>query len=381
MQFFRKETVRIAVTSFIIAFMAKTVFGFLTLFLLLSCVGHGQLSAPKYSNEFLNIGVGARALGMSNSIVASSGDVYSAYWNPAGLTNVKSDMQIGAMHAEYFAGIANYNYAGIAIPLDTNTAASISFVRFGVDDIPNTTELIDADGNIDYSRITSFSAADNALILSYAKRVRPHLSIGGNVKVVYRHIGDFANAIGFGLDASAIYTKNDWVFAAMARDVTSTFNAWSIDLSEEMTATFIQEGNELPENSIEATLPRVILGASRTFNFKNFSLLAEIDIDMTTDGKRNVLVSADPVSIDPHAGFEVGYKNKIYLRGGVGNVQKASVTSPTTEWTFQPNIGIGLRIKEFSLDYALTDIGDASVALYSNIFSVKFNIWKTQPNP
>ena len=116
------------------------------------------------------------------------------------------------------------------------------------------------------------------------------------------------------------------------------------------------------------------------FNFKNFSLLAEIDIDMTTDGKRNVLVSADPVSIDPHAGFEVGYKNKIYLRGGVGNVQKASVNSPTAEWTFQPNIGIGLRIKEFSLDYALTDIGDASVALYSNIFSVKFNIWKTQLN-
>lgn len=378
MQFFLNESVRSSGTSFIIAHMTKTVFGFLAFFLLLSVSLLGQLTAPKYSNEFLNIGVGARALGMSNSIVASSGDVYSAYWNPAGLTRVQSDMQIGAMHAEYFAGIANYNYAGIAIPLDTNTAASISFVRFGVDDIPNTTELIDAEGNIDYSRITSFSAADNALIVSYAKKLRPQLSVGGNVKVIYRNIGDFASAIGFGLDVSAIYTKNDWVFAAMARDVTSTFNAWSINLSDEMIATFIKEGNELPENSIEATLPRVILGASRRFLFNEVSLLAEIDLDVTTDGKRNVLVSADPVSVDPHAGFEVGYKGKIFLRGGVGNFQQAAVGSSKAEWTFQPNIGIGLKIKEFSLDYALTDIGDASAALYSNIFSVKFNIWKSQ---
>ena len=60
----------------------------------------GQNSAPKYSNEFLNIGVGARALGMSNSIVASSNDVHSGYWNPCGLTKLDSDLQIGLMHAE-----------------------------------------------------------------------------------------------------------------------------------------------------------------------------------------------------------------------------------------------------------------------------------------
>jgi hypothetical protein len=42
----------------------------------------------------------------------------------------------------------------------------------------------------------------------------------------------------------------------------------------------------------------------------------------------------------------------------------------------QPNIGLGLKIKRFSIDYALTDIGDNSVALYSNIFSVRFEINK-----
>ncbi|HNA59388.1 MAG TPA: hypothetical protein PLJ43_14750, partial [Chitinophagales bacterium] len=69
---------------------------------------HTQTTAPKYSNEFLSIGVSAQALGMSNSVVAGVNDVTSAYWNPAGLMLVEPDIQLGAMHAEYFAGIAKY---------------------------------------------------------------------------------------------------------------------------------------------------------------------------------------------------------------------------------------------------------------------------------
>ena len=45
-------------------------------------------------------------------------------------------------------------------------------------------------------------------------------------------------------------------------------------------------------------------------------------------------------------------------------------------FTVQPNIGLGLKIKSLSIDYALTDIGDNSVALYSNIFSLKFDLFK-----
>ena len=46
-------------------------------------------STRKYSNEFLNIGVDASALGMSNAVVASSNDVNSGYWNPAGLVHLE----------------------------------------------------------------------------------------------------------------------------------------------------------------------------------------------------------------------------------------------------------------------------------------------------
>ncbi|MGB6036649.1 MAG: hypothetical protein WBG42_10315, partial [Cryomorphaceae bacterium] len=42
----------------------------------------------KYSNEFLNIGVGARSLAMSGAGIASVTDVTAGYWNPAGLTDI-----------------------------------------------------------------------------------------------------------------------------------------------------------------------------------------------------------------------------------------------------------------------------------------------------
>ena len=43
----------------------------------------------KYSNEFLNIGAGARGLAMGGAQVASANDATAGYWNPAGLTGVK----------------------------------------------------------------------------------------------------------------------------------------------------------------------------------------------------------------------------------------------------------------------------------------------------
>ena len=334
-----------------------------------------QSSTPKYSNEFLNIGVGARSLGMSNSIIATTNDVHAGYWNPAGLCNLKSDVQIGLMHSEYFAGIAKYDFGAFAKRIDSTSAFALSFVRFGVDNIPNTTELIDAQGNINYDRISYFSAADMALFLSYGKKLNNGIMLGGSVKLINRQVGDFARAWGFGVDFSASYQHKSWQFAAMARDVTSTFNAWSYNLSDEMLETFVLTGNEIPQNGLEITMPRIILGTAKTFKINDkFKLITELDADFTTDGMRNVLISSNPISIDPHFGLELNFKNLIFLRSGIGNIQKSTGLIGKTVTTVQPNIGLGIQIKGLSIDYALTDIGDASVALYSNVFSLRVNL-------
>lgn len=340
--------------------------------------------APKYSNEFLSIGVGARALGMSNASTAIVEDVTSAYWNPAGLVKVPSKIQVSLMHSEYFAGIAKYDYGAIAAQIDAQSTAAFTFIRFGVDDIPNTTELIDAEGNIDYDRITTFSAADYGFILSYGRSSKiPGLRYGANVKIIHRRVGDFARAWGFGLDAGVQYDLKKWRFGLMARDITSTFNAWSYDLSDVMIETFTRTGNEIPENSMEYTLPRLNIGAGRHFDFgKKFTCLVALDVDMTFDGMRNVLIKSEPISLDPHLGLEFGYGNIVYLRGGFGNFQQERNIDDKRIWSFQPNIGVGVTIKKMvSVDYALTDIGNASVALYSNVFSLRFNFNSKKNKP
>jgi len=87
----------------------------------------------------------------------------------------------------------------------------------------------------------------------------------------------------------------------------------------------------------------------------------------------NDIISSRAVSIDPAMGFELGYLNLVYLRGGVGNFQQISQIDATKKVSFQPNIGLGFKYKGIQIDYALTDLGDQSAALYSNIFSLKMD--------
>ena len=195
-----------------------------TLALLLLAVSPTFGQTAKYSNEFLSLGIGARGLAMSNTMTAIANDVTAAYWNPACLSMSDKKYELALMHAEYFAGIAKYDYGGIAYKIDSTSSVAISYIRFGVDNIMNTTELIDNQGNIDYNRITYFSSADNAILLTYAHNFRQveGLSVGANVKILRRTIGSFAGSWGFGLDAGLHYVNKGWHVGANLRDATST---------------------------------------------------------------------------------------------------------------------------------------------------------------
>ena len=356
------------------------------LLILLPCLGFTQFR--KYSNEFLNIGAGARGLGMGAAQAASVNDGTAGYWNPAGLVSVQDMPNINLMHASYFDNLGKYDYASVAIPeVDNKRVIGFSLLRFAVDDIPNTLFLVEPDGSINYGNITSFSSADYAFLFSYAQKIWDDddlkMSFGANAKVIYRKVGHFANAWGFGLDAGFKMQKDRWSLGIVAKDITTTFNAWSFHFTEKEKEVLYLTDNDIPVKSTELTAPRLTIGNSYNFRLgSSVDLLAEADLDLTFDGRRNSLISTNALNVDPHAGLEAAIKNVFFVRAGISNFQQALADGDTTNqkkvWIFQPSLGAGFKINNIQIDYAFTNLANQSNPLYTHIFSLKIDLGKKE---
>lgn len=340
----------------------------------------------KYANEFLNIGAGARGLAMGGAQVVSVNDATSGYWNPAALTGIKDYAQVAAMHADYFAGIGKYDYLSIGVPLkDDKRVVGLSILRFAVDDIPNTLFLVEPDGSVNYNNIKTFSSADYAFLLSYAQKIKDtkdcKLSFGGNAKIIYRKVGSFASAMGFGFDAGIKYQTTKWKLGLAARDITTTFSAWSFSFTDREKEALYLTNNDIPVKSVELTAPRLIAGAARTFDLnKKFSLTAEANLDLTFDGQRNTVISSKAINIDPRLGIEAAYQNSMFFRAGISNFQKGLADGDTLNqkkvWIYQPSLGAGFKIKNVMIDYAFTNLANQSNPLYTHIVSLRLELRK-----
>ena len=345
---------------------------------LLSVFGNAQI-VRKYSNEFLNIGAGARGLAMGGAVISNQNDVYAPMWNPAGLTEVERDWQGAAMHAEYFESIAKYDYISFAKALDSkNGVLGISIVRLGIDNILNTTQMIDSEGNIDYDKITKFSTSDYAGIISYAFHPggKQKISVGVNAKIVYRNVGKFANGFGFGFDLGAIYqTDSGYQLGAMLRDATTTVNFWTINQKDLSAVVNGEEFNPAPKDKMEITMPKLNMGISKNFELnRDLEFLPEAGVNVDF-AKIVVLISTDFASITPYLGAELSFQKMIFVRAGVNKFQNVTdIEDLKRKVTFQPSAGIGIRYRGLTLDYAITSTGIGGSNYFSNFFSLKLDI-------
>jgi hypothetical protein len=167
----------------------------------------------------------------------------------------------------------------------------------------------------------------------------------------------------------------------MARDVTTTFNAWSYTLDEKVREVFYLTQNDIPVRSTELTAPKLIAGGSYNLKInKTVNLLVEADMDFTFDGRRNTVISSSVVSLDPKLGLEASVKNVFFVRAGINNFQKALDESDSSNtkhvWIYQPSIGAGFRISNVQIDYAFTNLANQSNPLYTHIFSLKLDLKK-----
>ncbi len=356
---------------------------FLFLSILLGVVSvQSSAQIRKYSNEFMSIGVGARGLGLGNATVASASDVHAGFYNPAGLVHIKQSFQVALMHSEYFAGIAKYDYGSVAVPIrQKNMTVGFSFFRFGIDDIPNTLFLVGPDGSLNYNNISSFSAADYGFLFHFASKIGKikGLSVGGTAKIIYRKIGKFANATGFGIDLGMQYRIKGARIGLMLKDISTTFNAWRFNFTDAEKQVLLVTNNTLPKNSIEQTAPMLTLGVGYQVNIKDKVLITpEFNLIFNTDGRRNVLLPIDPVSLDLSAGMEISLWKIGFVRAGVSNMQRYYAEDGKRHFSVSPSVGAGVRIKVVEVDYALTNLtsisGSKDNGLYSHVISLRLDI-------
>jgi hypothetical protein len=369
----------------------KAIFFFRFILLLYCITNMATAQFRKYSNEFLNIGAGARGLAMGGAQVATVSDGTAGYWNPAALRHIKEVPQLQVMHAEYFSGIAKYDFASLALPTkNNNRTLAITALRFAVDDIPNTLFLIEPTGRPNYNNITTFSSADYAFLLSYAQDITTknkdwNITAGGNAKIIYRQVGSFATAWGFGFDLGLQATYKKWHFGAVLRDATTTFNAWKFSFTEREKEMLYLTNNDIPTKSTENTAPRLVLGAAHNFKLNNtINLLAELNLNATFDGKRNTIISSSFISIDPNIGVEASFNKKLFLRAGISNFQQAFKDADTSNtkkvWIYQPSMGAGFVFGNVGINYAFTNLANQSNPLYSHIFSLRIDLINNPKN-
>lgn len=259
---------------------------------------------------FLKIGIGAKAMGMGESHVAATEDLYASYWNPAGLARLQQP-QLALMHNEWFAGI-NHEFIGFALPIgDIGTVgASANFLSFG--------ELQgrDRDGN----ETTIFRPYDLALVVSYARDVTPALAFGANAKLLREQIAD-ESGTGMAFDFGGLYT-----FAELPLSL--GFNAQHIG----PRVQFVEEAFGLPFT--------FRFGAAYRPWGDAFMLTTDVvrpsDNDITT-GVGAAYTIANILQL------RTGYKYKL---GGNDLGGTSGLTG-----------GFGLTLRRFQIDYALVPFG------------------------
>ncbi len=350
----------------------------------------GQAEVRKYSNEFLNLPPDARGAAMGKAQVASTSDVFAGFYNPAGLANINSTVQIGFTHSEWFAGISRYDIINFAVPIDNkNRVVGFTFVRFGVDNIPNTLFLVNPDGSINYNNITNFSAADYAFMLHYAQKFKTkkgQLSIGASPKIIYRHIGKFAKSFGFGVDVGMQYSIKGVKLGLMLKDITTTFNSWSFSFTDAERQALLLTSNDVPKNTSEITAPMIQFGIGYEANIKNkFFILPEVNFNLSTDGKRNVILPGKPISLDMNFGLEMNYNRIAYIRAGCNNLQHYQTIDGKTKYTASPSIGVGVHVKMIDISYTFANMiavkqTDNTIGTSSHLVSLKLDL-NIKPKP
>lgn len=231
------------------------------LFILTSCLLFTvNVYAGKYAASFLELGIGARALGMGSAYSAISDDAYGFYWNPSGLAFL-NNFQVASMYADLFNSFEQQNYLSAAMPVFGGVTVSAAWIRLSIDDIPRYKDFIPDEAGrrlrgeaaqLTDTPIDFFSSTSDAFVISFAKYQRIMLDLGWqyfefpldfgygmNFKIINESL-DQNKGSGIGIDLGLMLklelsnvfndeSYGDLVFGLNVQDIAETKITWDTD--------------------------------------------------------------------------------------------------------------------------------------------------------
>jgi len=164
----------------------------ISLTMMLLAASNAAFGAGESGDQFLKIGVGAKACAMAGAFTAVADDPTASYWNPSGLSQADRT-EVTFMHNFWLVDM-NFQYLAIAVPSKFgNWGVSATYSSSG--DIPKYD---------DFQRIGDYSAYDAAIDLAYSNTVGRDFHFGVSLKGIQQKIEE-EDANGFAGGAGILY--------------------------------------------------------------------------------------------------------------------------------------------------------------------------------
>jgi hypothetical protein len=270
--------------------------------------------AGNYANEVLSIGVGARALGLGGAFVSLADDSTAVYWNPAALPRVPHvEIEMIQQGREYSGLSLNevgsrYMFVSGALSIPKLGSFGAAFMRFGVDDIIQTSGAFNPDGSP--VQVGTFSSDDFGVMVSYGRQFHPAFNAGLTVKYLSGGTSGLQAGAGVLGDASYAYTGFDLGLLSDLGGLTPALKGLSLGLNlQDALNTGIAWKNTptSPTNLVDLN-PKAGISYTPAWDFlKNMEGKWSLAFDIDPKYSPNTLY---------HFGTEFWYKDTIALRGG-----------------------------------------------------------------
>jgi hypothetical protein len=298
----------------------------------------GTSAAP-----FLGIAVGPRGIGFGGAYVAVANDASALYYNPGAISQLGYS-QVLVSHTSWLVD-TKFDWVGVAVDLGDGGSIGVSVTQLNYGEEMLTTEFNQNGGE------ETWTAADMAVGLSYARNLTDRFSIGATAKYIQMKIWN-ESASSMALDVGLKY-KTDFNGLTIGMSISNFGADMRLD-GKDLYNNFDSRPGESGNNA-------TIVAQYKTEE-RPLPLLfrAGVSFDAFNTDEMRFVVAADALRPSDSAemlnlGGELSWRDAIFIRGGL-----KSLFLPESEEKFTVGAGAKYEItgaNVISFDFAYQEFG------------------------